>query len=96
MKYPIYFLILLLLIVNFNLSYQRVYKVDEFENLYASWLIFEGSTIYKDFWQIHTPLLYFIFSFIFNFAHESNVFYLARYAVFLVHLLNSFLEAPEA
>jgi hypothetical protein len=42
------------------LTAPRRFDADEFEHLHGSWMVHSGFLPYRDFWQNHTPLLYFV------------------------------------
>jgi hypothetical protein len=45
----------------------RFFDRDELEHLHTAWLTFEGQLLYRDFFQNHTPLLYFFLAPLFMF-----------------------------
>ena len=45
----------------------RFFDRDELEHLHTAWLTFEGHLLYHDFFQNHTPLLYFFLEPLFMF-----------------------------
>jgi hypothetical protein len=44
----------------FLLTLFRRFNADEFQHLHASWMVHLGFTPYVDFWENHSPLLYFL------------------------------------
>ena len=52
--------LLLGLVLTLLVSRNRGYQVDEVENIHASYNMAKGQLIYKDFWQGHNPLLYYV------------------------------------
>jgi len=72
----------------FFISQRRYLDPDELESLYASWLISKGQLVYRDFYQIHTPLAYYLFAPVFFFYNSLKVIGAARAAVFVLVFLN--------
>ena len=75
----------------FFISRKKFLDPDELETLYASWLMFKGKMVYRDFYQIHTPLAYFLFSPIFLFFKSLKVIAACRALVFVLIFFNGFL-----
>jgi 4-amino-4-deoxy-L-arabinose transferase-like glycosyltransferase len=59
-------LILLAFVPRLWLLQTRFFDRDEFEHLHTAWLTFEGYLLYRDFFQNHTPLLYFLLAPLFS------------------------------
>src|SRR5687768_8011789 len=53
------------------LTLHREFNVDEFQHLHASWMLHLGFLPYKDFWENHAPLLYFLTAPVLSFLGES-------------------------
>jgi 4-amino-4-deoxy-L-arabinose transferase-like glycosyltransferase len=68
----IFFGFLLSLGVRIFLTTTRRFDADEFEHLHASWMVHEGYLPYRDFWQNHTPLLYYVVAPIFSLFEEGS------------------------
>lgn len=64
---------------------------DEFESLYAAWMIAEGKFPYRDFYQIHTPLSYYFLSPLFFFFKSFAVFRAAQGLMICLYFLNAYL-----
>jgi hypothetical protein len=69
----------------------KVLHVDEWETLYASWLISAGQTPYRDFHQIHTPILYYLLAPLFFWVKLGEIFVAARLSVLALSFLNALL-----
>lgn len=66
-------------------------NVDELEHIHASWLVWSGKTPYLDFFEHHNPLLWYLFAPITGFMFDNvNVYYVARFSVFLAVLTSWF------
>ena len=53
--------------------------VDEFEHLHASWLISEGKLPYRDFFEHHHPLLWYVFAPVVGIFYDNVIiFYIVR------------------
>jgi F0F1-type ATP synthase membrane subunit c/vacuolar-type H+-ATPase subunit K len=53
------------------LTFFRRFNADEFQHLHASWMIHFGYLPYRDFWENHAPLLYFLFAPVLGFFGEG-------------------------
>lgn len=62
-----FILILIAFVPRLWLLQTRFFDRDELEHLHTAWLSFEGYLIYRDFFQNHTPLLYFFLAPLFKF-----------------------------
>ncbi len=60
------------------LSFQHAFDTDEFEHVQAAWLISQGFSIYRDFFEHHPPLLHFLLSPLLAFFHETGMLFAAR------------------
>ena len=60
------------------LSVQRSFDTDEFEHIQDAWLISQGFSIYRDFFEHHPPLLYLFLAPLFAFFDESEALFIAR------------------
>jgi Dolichyl-phosphate-mannose-protein mannosyltransferase len=47
------------LVIRIFLTWNRSFNADEFQHLHASWMVSSGYFPYRDFWENHTPLLYY-------------------------------------
>ena len=59
------------LFVRFFLTFFRRLNADEFQHLHASWMVHLGYLPYRDFWENHAPLLYFLFAPVLAFFGEG-------------------------
>lgn len=79
------------------LSFMRIfnstgYILDTYEHIHASWLISEGLIPYKDFFEHHNPLLWYLLSPITKiFYRDANIIYVIRVIAVLGYLLTLYL-----
>jgi hypothetical protein len=70
-----YWILSIVLLISFFvrmfLTFFRRINADEFQHLHASWMIHLGYFPYRDFWENHAPLLYFLFAPILTFFGEG-------------------------
>ncbi len=59
-KWILILLLIFSVIARIILTLYRQINADEFQHLHASWLIHLGSLPYRDFWENHSPLLYYL------------------------------------
>lgn len=65
---------------------------DTVEHIYASWLISEGKLPYKDFFEHHNPLFWYLFSPVAKFFYRNiNVLYMARAIALIGHFVCMFI-----
>lgn len=83
--------IFVLLLFIWHLSWNRAIDPDEMESLSAASYLYNGSMIYRDFWQMHTPFFYYFLSPLFLFFTTMKIFYAGRLVMFLLLLINGFL-----
>ena len=63
--------------------------VDEFEHLHASWLVSIGKVPYRDFFEHHNPLLWYLSAPIVNLFYDNvAIFYIMRGVSFAVSVLS--------
>jgi hypothetical protein len=81
---PLYFaifaLLLLSVILRAALTLNRELDMDEFQHLHTAWMLSRHYLIYKDFWEPHTPLLYYLLLPLFHFFREGPGLVLAARA----------------
>ncbi len=65
-------LLLFSLIVRVALTLNRNFDWDEFQHLHAAWMVSEQYLPYKDFWENHTPLLYYLLAPVVRFFGEGT------------------------
>jgi hypothetical protein len=63
------------------LSFQHAFDTDEFEHVQGAWLISQGLVIYRDFFEHHPPLFYFLLSPLLAFFDEPGKLLVARGAM---------------
>ena len=67
------------LVLRIAFTLNRELDWDEFQHLHAAWMVSHGYTLYKDFWENHTPLLYYLLVPLFRFFGEDvGVILIAR------------------
>jgi len=72
-------LILLALLIRVPLVVNMRLGRDETEHLHAAWAIAHGQVPYRDFWQLHPPLLYYLMAPIFSLMGEDlMIIYIGR------------------
>lgn len=82
------FIVVALLVILYGLIFSGFQIVDEFEHLHASWLVSEGLFPYRDFFEHHHPLIWYIFAPIVSFFYNDViVFYVVRGISFLVSIV---------
>ena len=73
------FIIASLFIVGYGFVFSGFQVVDEFEHLHASWLVSQGKLPYRDFFEHHHPLLWYLSSpIVLVFYDNAIVFYVMR------------------
>jgi len=81
-------LILLALMIRVPLLFNTRLGNDEAEHLHATWAVAHGQVPYRDFWQIHTPLLYYLMAPAFLMLGEDlRIIYVGRGLMLLCILL---------
>ena len=67
--------------------------MDSLEHIHASWLISEGLTPYKDFFEHHNPLLWYLFAPVVKFFNQQpiEIIYTSRLIAILGYLFSLFL-----
>ncbi|MCI0416999.1 glycosyltransferase family 39 protein [bacterium] len=65
------FLLSITLFVRIFLTFFRRLNADEFQHLHASWMVHLGLLPYRDFWENHSPLLYFLLAPVLAFFGEG-------------------------
>ena len=82
------FIVVALLVILYGLVFSGFQIVDEFEHLHASWLVSEGLFPYRDFFEHHHPLIWYIFAPIVSFFYNDViVFYVVRCISFLISIV---------
>jgi hypothetical protein len=81
-------LILLALAIRVPLLFNAGLAEDETEHLHAAWAVAHGQVPYRDFWQPHTPLFYYLMAPVFALLGEDlRIVYVARGLMLLCLLL---------
>jgi len=81
-------LILLALAIRVPLLVNIKLEPDETEHLYPAWAIAHGQVPYKDFWQLHPPLFYYLMAPLFTLMGDDlRIIYVARGLMLLCLLL---------
>ena len=92
----IYFVLQIILgvYVSFWLLFNHQPKTgDDVEHLHSAWLVFQGQVPYKDFFQHHNPLMWYLFAPLIGvFAYELVIFDIVR----IISTLVMFAFAPTA
>ena len=64
-------------------------NIDEFEHLHASWLVWEGLFPYRDFFEHHHPLLWYLFApFTALFYNNANIYYFGHFFAMLASIFS--------
>lgn len=80
-----------LFIITYGAFFSGFQIVDEFEHLHASWLVSEGFIPYRDFFEHHHPLLWYVSAPIVNlFYNNVIIFYFMRGVAILASLATLF------
>ncbi len=80
-----------LLVLLYAYTFSGFQIVDEFEHLHASWLVSIGQVPYRDFFEHHNPLLWYISAPIVSLFYDNAIiFYVMRGVSFGVSLLTLF------
>jgi Dolichyl-phosphate-mannose-protein mannosyltransferase len=61
----------LALYFRYQLTLHRKLNADELQHLHAAWMVSQGLTPYLDFWENHTPLLYYIAAPVLAASHQE-------------------------
>jgi hypothetical protein len=64
-------LLLFSVVLRVALTFNRELDMDEFQHLHTTWMLSRHFLIYKDFWEPHTPLLYYLMLPLFHFFKEG-------------------------
>ncbi len=85
-------LILFAVVIRVPLLFNALLFRDETEHLHAAWAVAQGQVPYRDFWQLHPPLLYYLMAPVFTLMGEDlRIIYVGR-ALMLVCLLLTLLQ----
>ena len=60
------------LILRAALTINRELDIDEFQHLHVAWMVSRHYILYKDFWDNHTPLFYYLLLPLFRFCREGS------------------------
>src|ERR1043166_164395 len=64
-------LLLFSVVLRAALTFNRELDMDEFQHLHSAWMVGHDYLIYRDFWEPHTPLLYYLLLPLFHFFREG-------------------------
>src|SRR5918912_464114 len=64
-------LFLFSVLLRVGLTLNRELDMDEFQHLHSAWMVSRHYLVYRDFWEPHTPLLYYLLSPHFHSASEG-------------------------
>jgi hypothetical protein len=64
-------LLLFSVVLRVALTFNRELDMDEFQHLHTTWMLSRHFLIYKDFWEPHTPLLYYLLLPLFHLFKEG-------------------------
>jgi hypothetical protein len=59
------------IILRVALTLNREIDIDEFQHLHAAWMVSQHYILYKDFWENHTPLFYYLLVPLFRWCGEG-------------------------
>ncbi|MDQ2856254.1 MAG: hypothetical protein M3R68_07995, partial [Acidobacteriota bacterium] len=65
-------LFLFALALRIPLTLNREIDIDEFQHLHAAWLLSQHYVLYRDVWENHTPLFYYLLLPLFRFCREGS------------------------
>lgn len=92
---PVYFWIFMLIFSSLAVLrgfYSANFFMDTLEHIHASWLVSEGKIPYRDFFEHHNPLLWYLFApFTKLFYRDVNIIYIARFIAISGYLLTLYL-----
>jgi hypothetical protein len=72
--YPSLFVCFLFsIILRGALTLNRELDIDEFQHLHAAWMVSQHYILYKDFWENHTPLFYYLLLPLFRLCREGTI-----------------------
>ncbi len=81
-------LVIAALAIQAYLVFYRYMDADEFEHLHASWLVVKGLVPYLDFFEHHTPLLWYCLApFFIIFKNNINIIFYSRIFIFVTLIL---------
>ncbi|MDQ3744123.1 MAG: glycosyltransferase family 39 protein [Acidobacteriota bacterium] len=76
----VFCLLLFSVVLRVALTLNRELDMDEFQHLHSAWMISRHYLIYRDFWEPHTPLLYYLLLPLFHLFREGAGLVLAARA----------------
>lgn len=80
-------IIFVLVVIVLLIALNRGFSIDEFEHVHTAWYIQQGDTPYRDFFQHHHPLLwYLVLPFLLVFGHSVKILLILRFVMFLLTL----------
>lgn len=64
-------LFLFAFVLRVSLTLNREIDIDEFQHLHAAWIVSHHYVLYRDVWENHTPLLYYLLTPLFRYCREG-------------------------
>ena len=65
-------LLLISVVFRLALTLNREVDIDEFQHLHAAWMVSRHYLLYRDFWENHTPLFYYLLIPLFHLVREGS------------------------
>ena len=65
-------LLLISIVFRLALTLNREVDIDEFQHLHAAWMVSQHYLLYRDFWENHTPLFYYLLIPLFHLVREGS------------------------
>ncbi|SEM28446.1 hypothetical protein SAMN05444354_11488 [Stigmatella aurantiaca] len=78
-----------------RLALHKSFSIDEFQYAHAAWLVARGQVPYRDFFEVHLPLVYQVLAPVFWFSGDSPLSILALRAAMLVPLVGTCVAAAS-
>jgi hypothetical protein len=78
-----------------RLALHKSFSIDEFQYAHAAWLVARGQVPYRDFFEVHLPLVYQVLAPVFWFTGDSPLSVLALRAAMLVPLVGTCVAAAS-
>ncbi|MCU1265559.1 MAG: hypothetical protein JWM21_1877 [Acidobacteria bacterium] len=75
--FGLFCLFLISVIIRLALTLNREIDIDEFQHLHAAWMVSQHYVLYRDFWENHSPLFYYLLMPLFHFVREGSTLVIA-------------------